>query len=142
MSKKYLMKAPPAYAADQLLRFGAFGAVFGASLAAGTALAAHRQGVLSREQVLAITLQGSLKAGLASVAGAALATAVGGPPALRLALMAAGATATAYVLTPRGAQAEPAALTAEAPPAESTPAAETEAVKDEPQPAGEERPGK
>ncbi|MFO1156251.1 MAG: hypothetical protein U1E43_05525 [Rhodospirillales bacterium] len=90
MSKKYLITAPPAYPADQLWRFGAFGAVFGASLAAGTALAAHRQGALTREQVLAITLQGSVKAGLASMAGAALATAVGGPAALRLALMAAG----------------------------------------------------
>lgn len=134
MSKKYLITAPPAYASDQLLRFGAFGAVFGASLAAGTALAAHRQGALTREQVLAITLQGSIKAGLASMAGAALATAVGGPAALRLALMAAGSTAATYVLTPRCAAAEQPALTAAA---EEAPSVATDPAGDEPKPAGE-----
>lgn len=138
MSKKYLITAPPAAASDQLLRFGAFGAVFGASLAAGTALAAHRQGALSREQVLAMTLQGSVKAGLASMAGAALATAVGGPAVLRLALMAAGSTAATYALTPRGAAAEPPALTAAtAPAAEDAPSVATDPASDEPKPAGE-----
>ncbi|MBL8666036.1 MAG: hypothetical protein JNM48_01095 [Rhodospirillales bacterium] len=139
MSNKYLIKAPPAYTADQLLRFGAFGAVFGASLAAGTAIAAHRQGVLTREQVLSLTLQGSLKAGLASAAGAALASAVGGPAALRLAMMALGSTATSYALTPKAAPAAPAALTAEATgPAKGvqpeTAAAPSPAEAEEPQP--------
>ncbi len=140
MSNKYMIKAPPAYTADQLLRFGAFGAVFGASLAAGTAIAAHRQGVLTREQVLAITLQGSLKAGLASAAGAALASAVGGSAALRLAMMALGSTATSYVLTPRAAPAAPAALPAGAP-AEAASSAAEASDAGAPQGESEEQPG-
>lgn len=65
------------------------------------------------------------------------------PAALRLALMAAGSTAAAYVLTPHGAAAEQPALTAASAPATSAPAAEgapsvaTDPVSDEPKPAGE-----
>lgn len=109
MSKKYSYSEPFG-TADMVLRFGTFGAVCGGSLAAGTALAAHRQGVLSRDQVVTGTIQASLKAGLATAAGAALAAVVGGPPLVRLALMAAGSAAAAYALSPCAQQSAVAAV--------------------------------